>query len=533
MTGLLSPILRRPLVCLAGLWAGGILLANGWVLPWGLWAALAAVCLLVWGLLTCRTGRTGRPALALAVMAVAGAVTAWQDPPLTPDDPRFLPVSGVAVTGYLLEPATASPQGWTATFRLSARRVGQQWVPARGDVALLGRETLPLPGRYLQVLAEVLPAETPGNPYGFSWPAYLAEHGLSYRLLVRQVTPLPSAAPFSPFFHLRHWLASRLATSMTGTAYGALYAQLLGGLVLGVHGEPLPEVITEQFRQAGTIHVMIVSGSQLALLAGVLLFPLGVLPRGQVRTTYPRLRLGLVVLSLPLLALYVALADRGPAVDRALLMVLLSVLSLFLAFSPLARQRSYRPDGMTLLAAAALVVLVSRPAMLFNAGMQLSFAAVFGLHTVTPVLTRLFRRPLGPLTVWPAATWGAQSMTLPVLAWHFGTLPVFAPLTNLVALPLVALLLPLGVLTVACAALAPPAAVVLNVLNVPLLHGLVGASALAANSPWAQVNWYVRTPWPILAYLVGIALVLLTLARWLDRAEQVWHIPAGREPRMW
>jgi competence protein ComEC len=331
---------------------------------------------------------------------------------------------------------------------------------------------------------------------------------------------------------LRAELERQLTARMTGE-YGAITAQFLCGIVFGGHGESLPQSITEPFRRAGTIHLLVVSGSQLALLGGVLLLPLWYSKYGRSRTSYPRLRVLLLLLSLPVLFAFVALADRGPSIDRALLMALLGMIALFLAFSPLARRRSFRPDSLTLLAAATLVLLISRPVMLENPAMQLSLLAVLGFIIVSPVLLRLLRQLFGTFAIVPAMSLGAQLMTAPVLAWQFGTISLIGPLTNLLAIPLVAVLAPLGMLTLLCTAIVPPFAVLLNSVNVPLVRLLIMMNVYAARVPGAECCWPLRSLWAVLGYYLVLGGAVSVLARWAQRLEQDWGVPAGREPRMW
>ena len=214
-------------------------------------------------------------------------------------------------------------------------------------------------------------------------------------------------------------------------------------------------------------------------------------------------------------------------------MVLLGAVSLFLALSPLARQRSFRLDRLTLLAAATLLLLIVHPEQLFNPAMQLSYVAVLGLIAVTPALMRLFRHVLGTVALCPAATLGAQLMMAPVLAWHFGVISLAGIFTNLVAIPLVSLLVPFGLLAMLCALCCPPLAVALNMINVPLLRALLFVSTQASRLPWAECPWPLRSFGAVIAYYAFIGLGTLALSRRLDRLAQEWRIPAGREPRMW
>ncbi len=529
----LAAFFRRPLCCLTLLWAAGIIAAAHLSMAWWWWALAAGVLLIT--RVTCWRWPSPVAMLPLlgAVVCLGAASMAYRSAPFTPRDLRYLPSGGVMVSGYPLADPLRTETGWNATFRLTGLRTGATWQSAAGDVYLNGHGDPPFPGHQYRLLALVLPAADSGNPYGFSWRAFLAERALNYRLRVSRCEMQPEAAPKPWLPALRVYLIRRLEMTMPCT-YGPLYTRLFEGLLLGVHGSPLPDILISQFRRAGTLHLMIVSGSQVALLGGFLLFPFWLIGHGRARLTFPRARMLLLGCSLPILLLYVMLADRGPSIDRALLMGVLTTLSVFLGCSPLARARAFQPDGLTLLAAAAWIMLIANPALLFSAGVQLSFLAVFGLLTITPILVRVFPRIPSFITLPLAATLAAQLMTYPVMAWHFGTVPILGPLTNLLAIPIVGLLLPLGLLTLLFAVIAPPLAMALNLVNLPLLQLLVRINALASRASWAEIYWYVRSPWPILLYYLLLAAGILVLARYANaRRERFAEVVDARLPQMW
>jgi len=532
VSSLFSPLLRRPLLCLTLAWLAGMLLAGSLPIPWAGWLLAAGILLAAW-VLTAR-GETQFAGLLLlpTLLCLGAARQAWHAQPLRPADLRYLPAGPVILLGYPEGAATETGAGWHGAFRLLAIEAHGQRRPAAGLLYLSGRTDPPLGGNYYRVTGQVRSVDAPGNPVGFSLRAYLLEHHYTYAVRAHTLTLLPGRAPTPWPARWRETLQRRLAATMPGS-YPDLYAQLLTSVLLGIHGAALPDEFTHQFRRAGIIHLMVVSGSQVALLSSFLLFPLWFIPRGRAGSTYPVLRVVMLALALPGLGLYLALADRGPSVDRALLMVLLTMLAVFLGFSPLARYRAFHPDGLTLLALAALVITAANPALLGNPGLQLSFAAVLGLLTITTPLRRLLEIPLGKAAIWPAATLGAQLLTVPVLAWHFGVIPVLAVVTNLVAVPAVALLMPLGLCALCCALVCPPLALAVNYLNLGLLHGLLAVGQATAAIPWAEWHWVVRSPLVIIAYLLGVAVATRLLASWADRAAERWPIAAGREPAMW
>jgi competence protein ComEC len=93
-------------------------------------------------------------------------------------------------------------------------------------------------------------------------------------------------------------------------------------------------------------------------------------------------------------------------------------------------------DGWAALGGAVTLLLVVSGDLAGEPGFQLSVAATAGVLAGS----RLFagRRPRW---VWTAlaATTSAQAAVAPLLLFHFGSVPLFAPLTNVVSAPLVAL----------------------------------------------------------------------------------------------
>lgn len=525
----LAPLQRRPLVCLTLLWAGGVWLATRLPFHWLGWVAAGILLLAVWFFAHAAAKPGGQLALGLAMLTLSAAYSGWRLAPPAPGDPGYLPSTLVHCSGYTREPATPSAASWHVPFHVAAWRDAGKWHLADVDILLSGRSDPPHTGVQYQIAGQVLPPEAPLDPFSFNWQGYLAQHGMRYRLSARQITSLESPAPVPAWSSLR----TRCSRALERAMPDSLHAHLLESLVLGVYGSPLPAEVSDDFRRAGTIHLMVVSGSQVTLLAFLFFLPLAGRPAGWARTSYPHLRIVLLLLSLPVLAGYVTLADRGPSIDRALYIALLTALALVLALSPLARRRSFHPDGLTLLAAAGLLMLIGQPLLLFSPSLQLSFAAVIGLFTITPVLMRWWRRIPSPITLPIAATLGAQFMTYPVLAWHFGTIPVLAPLSNLIAVPIAGALLPLGLLTIVSALWIPPIAHLLQYASVPLLNLLLGVNRVIAGIPWSQSLYYTRSPLQVAVYFAVLALGLRLLARHIDTQSTGWDVPAGREPRLW
>ena len=152
-------------------------------------------------------------------------------------------------------------------------------------------------------------------------------------------------------------------------------AALLSALILGETGRLTPDV-RDAFTAAGVAHLLSVSGSHLALLAGALFL----LVRGVCRLLPGRWLLWLTLwlsptqlatlATVPAVVWYALLAGGQVATIRSLLMLLLYCGAVLLL----------RPhDLLTALAVAALTVLLWDPLALGNISFQLSYGAVLGM----------------------------------------------------------------------------------------------------------------------------------------------------------
>jgi competence protein ComEC len=255
-------------------------------------------------------------------------------------------------------------------------------------------------------------------------------------------------------------------------------AALLRGFVLGQDDRIDPRTV-DDFQRSGLAHLLAVSGQNvllLALLATPILALLGVALRAR------------LICVLVLIAVYVPVAGAGPSIQRAGIMGAAAVIAA-LASRPASRWHA--------MALAAVVTLVIDPRASADVGWQLSFAAVAGIAAWTPGLRLAFRRsgtaegparpagPAGPgaaMADAAAVTVAATVATAPLMAYHFEAVSVAALPANLLALPAVAPVMWLGMLSAAAGQL--------PFIPVEPLTGLAGL--LAAYI--AQVARWLATP---------------------------------------
>ncbi|MFI1988409.1 ComEC/Rec2 family competence protein [Actinoplanes sp. NPDC020271] len=270
---------------------------------------------------------------------------------------------------------------------------------------------------------------------------------------------------------------------------------LLPGLVVGDTSRLDPSLEAD-FQATGMTHLNAVSGSNVAIILGVILFV--------VRRTGAGPVLCAVICGAALVG-FVILARPSPSVIRAAAMGAIGLLGL----------ASGRPRAaVPALAAAAAVLLLADPELAADAGFTLSVLATAGLLLLAPLWRDALRARGWPpgaaeaLAV-PAA---AQVACGPVIAGLSGTVSLIAVPANLVVVPAIA---PATLLGVAAALLSPvwPAGAEFAAW---LAHWpaawLVLVARVGARAPAGALPWPDGVPGALL--LAGLTVAVLVAARW-------------------
>ena len=331
----------------------------------------------------------------------------------------------------------------------------------------------------------------------FDFAAYLRRRGVAGELLLERVRS--TGRRRGGLSGLLDRMKVR-AERAVGAGLPAGPAALARGMVLG-EDQLIADPVRQDFQASGLAHLLAVSGQNVMLLGALAAPLLGALGLG------PRMRAAVL---LGLIAIYVPLAGAGPSLQRAGVMGAAGVIALIATRPP---SRSYA------LLLAAVATLAIDPRACADPGWQLSFAAVAGLIWLGPALRRPLRGLPGVLAEGVAATLAATLATAPLLAFHFRSVPLATLPANLLALPVVAPIMWLGMVAAALGQLTaagwPLAAVSSTTAGIagevarPLLGYLAGLAARCAELPGAQLHPPLHEPWTVgVAYAVFAAAAL-------------------------
>lgn len=272
-----------------------------------------------------------------------------------------------------------------------------------------------------------------GNPFEFDYQNYLAQ-----KKIFRQVYLPEKSWILSDNFKktsakiLAENIRLKLLQIYRSQNLGDNELEILSALTLGYKRELDPDT-KRVFASAGAMHILAVSGLHVGIVYLILVALLGFL---KIRKTG---KFVFVFSVLTAIWMFAFVTGLSPSVSRAATMF-----TFFVIGNNLKRQVNVYNS----LAGSALFLLLINPNNLFEVGFQLSYSAVFGIVFLQPkfeklvsVNNRIIRYFWQLLTVSVAA----QIATFPLTAFYFNQFPTYFWLTNLIVIPAVVLLIPLGI----------------------------------------------------------------------------------------
>jgi competence protein ComEC len=484
-------------------------IAGGMVLPAPDWCALALLIAALGTAITAHACRRGGTVVLVLVCGFAAAGWALashaerlaRDPPLShvlgtgrTDEP-------VVICGRLVEDAAPGPNGVGLSLDVARvmRRGAGDAVP-RGTVLLsVVSETSPGQQRKWRAGRTICAPAWLRRPSVYLDPGVpdhrlqLARQGVALVGTVKSAalvevtargTPLDEAAA-TIRAHVRRALSETIGSFAPGAA-GIVIAVLIGdraGLDRGTE---------RTLQEAGTYHVIAISGGNIAILAGVLLLIARVCA-----VPWRAANLGTAAL----LAAYAVVAGGGSSVARATVMGIV-----YLA----ARTIDQQTSALSALAIAASVILAVSPLSLVDPGFVLTFGASLALVLVVPRLDA--RRPRywilhAPLAL-AAASLAVEAVLLPIGASFFSRVTGAGLILNFAAIPLMSIVQIGGM--VVCLLWELGLGATMGIARVPAWAAdmLVSSGRLVSWMPWATRRVPAPGPWVLAVYYLALALIL-------------------------
>ncbi|MBE7173890.1 MAG: ComEC family competence protein [Williamsia sp.] len=261
-----------------------------------------------------------------------------------------------------------------------------------------------------------------GNPGGFDYKQYCAFQHIYHQVYLRSgdyvSLPEKKGADFTgTLFAWREKIIRTLQQTVAPAHAGLAEALLIG------YKDDLDKELVQSYANTGVVHIIAISGLHLGLIYWLLVQLFGWIKIRRVAW----LKLFLIIGALWIFAL---LTGGAPSVMRSALMFT------FVAAGQLARRRASIYNS---LAASAFLLLCYNPYWLWDAGFQLSYAALLSIVMFMRPLYNCFyvtNLMLDALLKMLATSLAAQILTAPLSIYLFHQFPLSFLLTNLVAVPL-------------------------------------------------------------------------------------------------
>lgn len=266
--------------------------------------------------------------------------------------------------------------------------------------------------------------EGPKNPGEFDYARFLKLNNINYVAYAAadQWSVLEKKSGFSIFtiaYSIRHRLLSEMQRNgLSGDDFAVAAAILLG------YDNLMDPELQQDYKTAGVMHILVVSGQHVGIIYLVFNFLLGFLNRNKFQKYSRFFLLLLLVWS------YALLTGLTPSVQRSAVMI-----SMFIFASATSRFR----DNFNTLAASAVLLIAVDPLVIFNIGFQLSYIAVFGILFFYNSFSRLFHiKNKLLLLIWEiiAVSASAQLVVFPLAAHYFHFFPNYFLLSNILIIPL-------------------------------------------------------------------------------------------------
>ncbi len=285
-----------------------------------------------------------------------------------------------------------------------------------------------------QILLKSIPQEIMnfGSPYSFNYKSYL-ENKKIYRQVFLSCENWKSTNLQTKTLPIRaELLREKLLTIYRNQRIKVDETKILSALTLGYKRDLDPET-KRIFSAAGAMHVLAVSGLHVAILFLVFSRVFSFLKR------HITGRIIFILAAVLLLWTYAFITGLTPSVLRASTMFSLVIIG---------GNMNRKANIYNSLVASALFLLLLNPNNLFEVGFQLSYSAVFGIVFLQPKFARLWTPGHKILTFfWNllCVSVAAQISTSPLLAFYFNQFPVYFWASNLIVIPVVTVLIPLGI----------------------------------------------------------------------------------------
>ena len=320
-----------------------------------------------------------------------------------------------------------------------------------------------------------------------TYDEYLLRQGYVGAIIIKHITAIQH--PFSIKRYI--YRAKRPLINSIKKTLSPAHAATMCTLLFGTSAAPLDTNQTTAYRQAGIIHLLVVSGSQIAILTTTLQVLLRSVPP-----------IGTFWIVSIFNLLFTIMTGAGPSIVRACLITEVALIA------PLVERKAnvYR----SLFTSCIIMVLIS-PLTIFDVGFQLSVLATFALVDTQPRLQTFFGKE-NTVNKMLTTSLAPLLLTTPICVYYFQGISLAALPLNILILPWVEMVVVSGFVASIVGSILPPLGFICNLGNELFLTILDWLVKIASTG-------YMHVPAIPLLTLLGIYIAIyLCLLRRMKQA---------------
>lgn len=355
-------------------------------------------------------------------------------------DPRNQPFffeknysNGDLLSITLQEPLAEKNKTYSANATIDGVYKNGQWQKTTGKILVyFFKNNLPGNLQYgTRIISrkEVLQITNSGNPNGFDYNRYALFQGITGQVFLKPqdfkiISQGNTTFLKEKLFQLRKHVIDILQKNIKDPHQQGVAEALLIG-----YRNDLDKSLVQAYSNTGVVHIIAISGLHIGM---IFILMSSILSYFKKVKGYRFLRPLIILL---VLWTFTFLAGAVASVLRSAVMF---------SFIVIGESFERKTNTLNTLAAAAFVLFIFNPFLLWDAGLQLSFAAVAGIVSFMGPINKWFyfdNKIVKNIWALMSVTISAQVFTLPFILYYFHQFPVFFLITNLVVVPLSGLIL--------------------------------------------------------------------------------------------
>tara|TARA_R110002051_G_scaffold4043_6_gene21445 strand:+ start:12745 stop:14757 length:2013 start_codon:yes stop_codon:yes gene_type:complete len=276
----------------------------------------------------------------------------------------------------------------------------------------------------------------PFNPHQFNYKKYLKDLGIYHQIRISSKEFIITQNRNTTLIGLASKARNHIIHKLKKENFGDDELSVIQALLLGERSD-ISEETYGNYQKAGAVHILAVSGLHIGILLLIIQFILG--PLNQL----PHGRTILLITSVLFLWAFAFIAGLSASIIRATTMFTFVAYALYLN----------RPSNtFNILALSILFILLFiNPNLLFQVGFQMSYAAVFAILWIFPLLRDLwFPKNKIVRYFWQllCVSIAAQLGVLPISLFYFHQFPGLFFISNLIIVPTLGVILGTGIFVI-------------------------------------------------------------------------------------